>query len=180
MKENSPLISPCHGKEHLAVVGHYADWLHSIYGGDPEIIQAAVLLHDLGRTTVPNLHDQDRRQLSMTLAKAHLQTIAYDPEKIPAVLACIRDHDQPKYSPPSLEGKILKDADFLAGFGAWGILRIILWTYESDDPHIFYQKLRERLTVKLPARAAGLEFPESRALASQLNVIVSMFISQLW
>ena len=157
------LTSPSHGREHLERTLGFAKKLQGIYGGDLDVIRAAVILHDLARSNT-ELTGRESALKSAELTRNVLidREVGFPEEKVGSVCQAIGEHDQPDISPQSLEGKILKDADFLAGFGAWGILRAALWTGEKGQG---MEKLIERLKVKMPARIDGLEFPESRRLA---------------
>lgn len=170
--------SKSHDAHHTRAVLRYADWLTGLHGGDPEIIKAAAILHDLGRSN-PLLHGARSRELSARLAELVMNQVSFPFKKIPQVVSCILEHDQPELHPSTLEGQILKDADFLAGMGAIGLIRIAIWTAEGEDPNSFPEKLWERLTERLPLRAAKLEFPESRQKAAELNDVLAIALSQL-
>lgn len=165
-----------HGTDHVDAVLKYAAWLNGIYGGDWEIIAAAAMTHDLGRDN-RSLHGEASRLESMRMTRLLLDECRFPPEKIEPVLKCILDHDRPEVSPALVEGRILKDADFLAGVGAVGIVRIILWTAESDQ-ETFVSSLLFRLTEKMPRRIESMEFPESRELARERYALVRLFVEQ--
>lgn len=169
------ITSPSHGKEHLKRTRGFATRLQDIYGGDPEVIRAAVILHDLARVNT-QLAGRESALESAELARDVLVEVGFPEEKVGSVCQAIGEHDQPDISPQSLEGKILKDADFLAGFGAWGILRAALWTGEKGQG---MEKLKERLKGKMTARIDGLEFPESRRLAVREWSFVRFFLALL-
>ena len=179
IEEALPLLgkSPSHGLSHVLAVLKFGRLLIEHYGGDAENFEDAGGTHDLCRSD-PQLNQQQHREYSARLASQVLQNVGFPTHKIPAVTLCIMEHDQPDQSPSTVEGKILKDADFLAGMGALAIMRTILWTHESE-PDEFPQKIFERLSIKLPKRVAGLEFEESKLLAASLNRIVTEFLAQL-
>jgi len=169
------LSSASHQLDHLDLVLTYALALQETYGGDIDVLTAAVLLHDLGRND-PHLHGAESAQKSAELARDVLQQIGFPEDIIPNVLQAIAEHDQPGLRPSTLEGRILKDADFLAGFGATGILRAAMWTGESGGT---MADLLERLTKKMPARIASLEFEQSRQQAMQDYIFVRLFLDKL-
>lgn len=169
------LSSASHDFDHLDLVLTYALALHDTYGGDLDVITAAVLLHDLGRND-PRVHGPASAQKSADLARDVLKQVGFPEVIIPAVLEAIVEHDQPALRPTSLEGRILKDADFLAGFGATGILRAAMWTGESGGT---MRDLLERLESKMPARIASLEFEQSRHQAMQDFIFVRLFLDRL-
>src|SRR5690606_8106417 len=135
----------------------------------------AVLLHDLGRND-KRIHGAASAQRSADDALGLLESVGFPPELIPAVQQAIAEHDQPDLRPPTLEGRILKDADFLAGFGATGVIRAALWTGESGGT---MDDLRERLETKMAARISSLEFEQSRQQAMHDYLFVRLFLEQL-
>lgn len=170
------LDSSSHDFYHLDRVLAYALALQKTYGGDTEVLTAAALLHDLGRND-KTLHGEASIQASLRDAKAILATVEFPDEKIQQVLQAIAEHDQPhleKFS--SLESQILKEADFLAGGGATGILRSAMWTGESGQP---FDSLIERLTRKMPARIHSLDLPHSRQLAQRDFIFTRLFLAVL-
>lgn len=168
-------LSPSHDKWHTDRVLQFAIQLQEKYGGDLEVLVAAARLHDLGRDDprkrgIASIQDsvkQSRRLLSQT---------DMSEDQINSVLDAIDQHDQPDISPTSLEGRILKDADFLAGFGAWGILRISMWVGETGEG---VPQVRRRLLTRMPERLRSLEFPESRECASKQMLLVHYFLDSL-
>lgn len=169
------LGSASHSMRHLDDVLGYARALGATCGGDPDVLTAAALLHDLGRND-KRLHGAASADKSAEMALDILTSVAFPAEKIPAVLQAIREHDQPELRPTQLEGRILKDADFLAGFGAVGIARAALWTGESGGT---LDDLIDRLERKMAARIASLEFPQSRTQAGGDYLFVRLFLEKL-
>lgn len=169
------LDSASHSLDHLDAVLSYARGLAATYGGDDDVLTAAALLHDLGRND-KRLHGAASAEQSAQLARGILDAVAFPAEKIPLVLVAIGEHDQPELRPTALEGRILKDADFLAGFGAVGIARAALWTGESGGT---IDNLLDRLERKMPARLASLEFPQSRQQAAGEYLFVRLFVEKL-
>lgn len=171
----SKRLSPSHDRWHVDRVLEFAQQLCSIYGGDMQVITAAVILHDLGRQD-PTMRGQASAENSVEQAKNILPRVKFPAEKIEQVLIAIAEHDQPELRPSTLEGRILKDADFLAGFGAWGILRTAMWAGETRDgvPQII-----DRLRNRMPKRFAHLEFQESRRFAWHEILFAKHFVSRL-
>jgi len=95
---------------------------------DREVVRAAAWLHDLGvfighRPEDPELLAAwDHVAYACSMAPGILRQAGFPEEKIPAVLAVIREH-QPKDEPSTIEAAILRDADILEQLGAIGILR---------------------------------------------------------
>ena len=164
-----------HDLWHLDRVYDFACQLQTCYGGDLSVITASVYLHDLGRGD-STLHGQKSIDKSIEYSKKILEDIQYPRAKRSQVLLAIDEHDKPKTRPNSLEGKILKDADFLAGFGAIGVLRIALWAVESEEN---INGIFDRLDHRMMERLRGLEFPESEAWAIPQVAFARLFLSEL-
>lgn len=164
-----------HDRRHTDRVLAFAQQLMAAHGGDPLILVLSVRLHDIGRED-KSKHGKESALESCSLARGVLAKAGVEDEVSDRVLEAIEDHDDPALRPRSLEGRILKDADFLAGFGAWGILRTCLWAGESGEG---VAGATHRLRVKMPARAESLEFPESRRYADQQMLLVRVFLREL-
>ena len=168
-------LSSSHDRWHLERVLSFAEQLQSIHGGDMEALTAAVLLHDLGRSE-PDLHGRASVEKSVKEARKVLEMVDISASKMERVILAISEHDQPKVLPSTIEGKILKEADFLAGFGAWGILRIAMWAAETDQG---VDQILDRLENRMPIRLDSLQFPESRRLAQREMLFTDLFLSRL-
>lgn len=168
-------LSVSHDRWHLDRVLSFAQQLQAIYGGDLEVITAAVLMHDLGRSD-PNLHGQASIDDSTRRARQILDKLDILTDKAELILQVIAEHDQPELKPSTIEARILKDADFLGGFGAWGVLRICMWAGETRGG---IRQILDRLEHRMPKRVEHLEFPESGQYADQEIHFVNLFLSLL-
>lgn len=166
-------LSPTHNLDHAKNTCQYAVVLAKKHGGRREIIIPACLLHDSGRSN-PNLHGQDSSQESVRLAKPLLKKAGHTSKEIILICQAISEHDQPNFSSSLLESRILKDADFLDGFGVQGILRIIYYTAEAGQP---LDKALYRLQVTMKKRYEGLEFEESKKMAEEEFLLVQLVLS---
>lgn len=146
--------------------GCQADW---------ELIHASCCVHDLGRND-SNLHQEDSIGHSVNLARPILARAGYSEAETEAIANIVRSHDQPGLPARTLEGLILKEADFLAGFGAWGIYRTIAWGIESGRST---QKIISILREKMPQRIASLQLHPAQQLAWQQWPLVNLFLTQL-
>lgn len=133
------------------------------------------MLHDLARDD-RGLSGRTSAAESAGRARDLLEDIGFPRDKMELVCEAIREHDQRDVSPRSVEGKILKDADFLDGFGARGIARAALWTGEAGQG---FDMLVRRLKVRMPARIKSLEFKESRLQAEKEESFVRLFLALL-
>ncbi|MEM1557030.1 MAG: HD domain-containing protein [Thermoproteota archaeon] len=113
--------------------GH--DWLHAerVYrmcmkimekeGGDPEVLTAAALLHDIG-VSYELEKGMDHSEKSAEIAGEILYEIGFPRDKIIRVQEAIRQHRfRNGIKATTLEAKILQDADRLDAIGAIGIAR---------------------------------------------------------
>jgi dTMP kinase len=172
--------NPSHDKVHIDMALTRArelfDWCNQQgQSADWEIIFASLCLHDLGRSD-PYLHGPASLQASIEQAKQILASCGYIPEEAERICQIIETHDQPESTPDDLEGLIVKEADFLAGMGAWGIYRTIAWGIESGrDTAAIIATLKE----KMPARIASLRLPPSQEFAWKEWPLVNLFLAQL-
>ena len=132
-----------HDAAHLQRVWKNATAIQALEGGDPEILVAAVLLHDC----VAVEKDSPQRALASWLAAEKAARLlakhAWAQIRIQAVTHAIESHS---YSggikPESLEAKILQDADRLDSMGFVGVARCFYTAgrmgsalYHPDESH---------------------------------------------
>src|ERR1700756_1184414 len=97
---------------------------------DDDVVFAAAWLHDLGvfvghRPEDPiELAKWDHVRYACEQTPKILNDAGFPAEKIPAVLAAMREH-QPQDDPTSIEATILRDADILEQLGGIGIARTV-------------------------------------------------------
>jgi dTMP kinase len=168
-------LSPSHYFDHLNRVAEYAVQLTKLYGGDRKIVVAAALLHDLGRSDPKNRGKRSAEE-GARLARPLLKKAGYSVKEIKFISRCIAEHDQPKFKSDLLESRVLKDADFLDGFGARGVMRSIMYTVETDGD---LRELKKRLREKMRARLKGLDFEASRRLGWGLHRLAEAFLAEL-
>ncbi|RLG14142.1 MAG: hypothetical protein DRN66_02740 [Candidatus Nanohalarchaeota archaeon] len=98
---------------------------------DLEIVEAAALLHDIGRSSVQmdNMHGK----IGAKMASEYLEkNNFFDEQKIKEIAYAIRNHNSNR----KVEGRlpaILRDADMMDLFGAVGIMRCIAWRGSSPE-----------------------------------------------
>lgn len=125
--------------------GRLGDWGHTLRvvalgkaladeeGGDPEILLAALVLHDIGWSQVdfgdfvqaPMFEKKDAQSVkdhmvrSADLARKILKELDFPSEKTELVLRIIAHHDQPEVilSMPEIEATVVFEADRLDRFG---------------------------------------------------------------
>ena len=172
--------SPSHDQHHIDIVltriQELSQWcLNNNLPVNQESIWAAGCVHDLGRND-PSLHGEASIKTSIAQAQPILVDCGYDKEEIDEICEIVRQHDQPDLQPTTLEALILKEADFLAGFGAWGIYRTIAWGTESGRST---KEIITTLRESMPRRIASLRLPPSQEIAFREWPLVNLFLAQL-
>ncbi|MEM1547409.1 MAG: HD domain-containing protein [Thermoproteota archaeon] len=179
-------------KKYSPEPGH--DWLHAerVYrmcmkirereGGDPEVLAAAALLHDVG---VQNEFEQnvDHSEESARIAGEILCEIGFSSDKIRRVQEAIRQHRfRNSVEATTLEAKILQDADRLDAIGAIGIARTFSYggsrkiPMYSDDKNVastlqhFHDKLLKIRSV--------LNTETAKAIAKERHEFMEVFLSR--
>jgi uncharacterized protein len=127
-REAAPAYKYGHQPRLYALTQQIAALIKPAPAYDDDIVFAAAYLHDLGVFIGHRPNDtaalQQWNHVTYICERAPelLAGFNFPAEKIPAVLACIREH-QPQDSPQSFEATLLRDADILEQLGAIGILR---------------------------------------------------------
>ncbi len=151
-----------HGLNHILKVWKFGMELGRKLRADLEILEPALLLHDIIRTPeTESVH----ATLSAEKANEILPRFGYTEDEVEQIVYCIRNHsDSEEGDPESLEAKILYDADKVDGIGPEGVRRVIALAREKGtslkDAARWY---KERIETAL----AKLHFPESRELAKE-------------
>src|SRR5271170_5568414 len=141
---------------------------------DDDVVFAAAWLHDLGvfvghRPEDPvELARWDHVRYACERAPEILHDAGFPAEKIPAVLAAIREH-QPQDNPTSIEATILRDADILEQLGAIGALRTVAKVGRDTRYATFTDAVKTLATV----RSAPIAPSCSRMSASR-KIVASM------
>jgi uncharacterized protein len=97
---------------------------------DDDVVYAAAWIHDLGvfvghrPENLEELRGWDNVRYAMQHAPEILRQTGFPPTKVANVVEAIRTH-QPHFTPTSMEGAILRDADILEQLGSIGILRVV-------------------------------------------------------
>ncbi len=148
---------------------------------DREVVRAAAWMHDLGvfighRPEDPELLAAwDHVAYVCSVAPGILLQAGFPEERIPAVLAVIREH-QPKDEPTTIEATILRDADILEQLGAIGILRTVGKVGRDTRFHRFTDAvavLRRNLD-ELPGK---IRLESARRLAEPRIAILRAFLA---
>ena len=119
----------CHDWDHTRRVLHNAhELLNALPDADVRVVEAAVLLHDIGRPReLASGGELCHAQLGAEMARGILNELGADAAFTEHVCDCIRTHRyrtrQPELRPATLEAQIVYDADKLDSLGAVGIAR---------------------------------------------------------
>lgn len=147
---------------------------------DDEVVYAAAWLHDLGvfigHRPADNaaLGQWDHVSYAIERVPQILRDCGFPMEKTSAVLEVIRTH-QPAYSPLTLEGVILRDADILEQLGAVGILRAVS-KVGRDTRYGTFSSVVAMLRGNLMDLPARLRLETARELALPRIAILSAFL----
>jgi uncharacterized protein len=150
---------------------------------DDDIVYAAAFLHDLGvfighRPEDPTaLKQWDHVAYTCARAPEILTSFNFPAEKIPAVLACIREH-QPHDEPRSFEAILLRDADILEQLGAIGILRTAA-KLGSDTRFHHFSDVRASLQCALEALPSQISLVATLRLATPRIAALQSFLTAL-
>ncbi|MEM4140869.1 MAG: HD domain-containing protein [Nitrososphaeria archaeon] len=119
---------------------------------DMLVLEAAALLHDIGREHERKDPKVDHAEKSAELAQKILDKIGFPKEKVQDVLYAIKVHRFSKgINPKTLEAKILQDADRIDVSGAIGIATAFAYggayglkLYDIDDPFAKNRSLNDQ------------------------------------
>src|ERR1035441_8802127 len=168
--------SVSHDYHHIERVQAYVEALGQALGIDTELVRVAAILHDLGRGDETRRHGLSSIEASKEMAEEVLRHLPLSDEQRKIIIEAIEQHDQPDLHPQLAAARILKDADFLAGFGAWGILRIAMWSGETGRRT---EEVLDRLSTGMRRRLDSLEYPESRESAQRELLFTHQFLGEL-
>ncbi len=168
-------LSPSHDVDHLQRVAEIAVQLAEVHQAQREVVVAAALLHDLGRSDT-NTRGPETARTAANQAPEILQRAGFTQVEITQITQAIAEHDDPKFHSTLLESRILKDADYLDGFGARGVLRSLIYAGETGGG---VTEAVDRIKRKMRERLDGLEFTESRRLAWKQWRLVEVFLQEL-
>lgn len=97
---------------------------------DFDILQAGVLLHDIGGAKEANdpIGQTDHAVIGAEMSKPILEDFGFSAEQIKHIQACILSHRyRTDNLPETIEAKIVHDADKLETVGAIGLARAFAW-----------------------------------------------------
>jgi len=184
----------CHGPDHTERVHNLALHIGRLMNARLDILSAAALLHDIGRSHEmlsqgKICHAAKGAEMSRTI----LTGLGFSQEMKEAILHCIEAHRyRNKKVPESLEAKILFDADKLDSIGAIGIGRAFLFAGQVGarlhNRGVDVKKTRSYSTedtayreflVKLCKIKDKMLTPEGKRLAAERHEFMELFFKRL-
>jgi uncharacterized protein len=157
------------------------------------ILEAAALLHDIGRSS----QQVDHAEKSAEMADRLLKECEFPLDLIPQVLYAIRMHRFSRgMEPDTLEAKILQDADRIDISGAVGVAMAFAYggaknmeLYDKDDPLAKNRKLDDNVYVLDHFQSKLLKLPEMihtktgrqliRKRATYLKSFINQFVKEI-
>src|ERR1700678_1384665 len=113
-----------HDLAHIVRVWRNAKLIQRAEGGDPEMLAAAVLLHDCVQVAKDSPLRSKASVLAANESRVRLEALGWEPRRIDTVACAIESHSfSAGVAPTSIEGCILQDADRLDAIGFGGIAR---------------------------------------------------------
>lgn len=183
-----------HGPDHIERVFQMALRLGREMNGDPSILGAAALLHDIGRRKESESRGRVcHADYGAAMAAPILEKVGYPSDEIEKICHCIRAHRYRGASKPeSLEAKILFDADKLDSIGAIGIGRAFLFAGQIGaclhnpelNPHTTASYSTQdtayrEFQVKMSRVRDQLLTPGGRKIAENRHRFMEVFFDQL-
>ncbi|MEM2944934.1 MAG: HD domain-containing protein [Thermoproteota archaeon] len=178
---------------------HYSDdpshdWLHAERvckmcmricekeGGDPKVLVAAALLHDVGMRYELE-QGVDHSEKSVEIAGEILSRIGFPKDKISMVLEAISVHRfRKRVRAVSIESKILQDADRLDGMGAIGVARTFSYGGRRGIPMYSRERCSEstigHFYEKLLKLKDNLNTETARRIAEGRHAFIEAFLSR--
>lgn len=165
-----------HGLGHVQRVLTHARKIWEKEGGNWNVINAIIWLHDIGRKT-EEVKKTNHAILSKKIAHPFLQSISLNSGIISQILHGIEAHSfSLGISARSLEAKIVSDADKLDALGAVGIFRVCAYqaTYHHGIKAVIAHSYKKLFQLK-----SQLYLPTSQSFGEIRTNRIQQFITDL-
>lgn len=174
---SNPAQSVAHRFDHIERVMRNARAIAAtIEGVDDEILELAVLLHDIDQ---PAGKKAEHVELSLRAAEVILKQASCPGDRARHVLSVIAEHSSEHVrtiQPSTREAKILFDADKLDGLSAIGIARVFsLFGQMGQAPFEAIEWYKRKIDVSLE----HIQTEEGRRLCNARLPYVQQFLSQM-
>ena len=180
-----------HDMAHIARVWANARRITAEEGGDPEILAAAVLLHDCVAVEKSSPLRAQASRLAAARAGELLAGLGWERGRIAAVTHAIAAHSfSAGIAPETLEARVVQDADRLDAIGYVGIARCFYTggrmgsaLYHADDPSAAARELDDRayaldhFRAKLLRLAEGFTTAAGARMAAERSSVVAAFLA---
>ncbi len=157
------------------------------------VLEAAALLHDIGREYERKDPAVDHALKSAELAEPILRKAGFPVQHIPQVLQAIRAHRfSTKRMPESLEAMLLQDADWIDASGALGIATTFAYggahdrtLYHPDDPFAEDRALDDgtysldHFYTKILRLSDSLHTESAKAIARERSAFTRGYLEQM-
>ncbi len=186
-----------HGFDHADRTRNIANKLQLREGGDMEIIEAAVLLHDLHRVMKKENGEYCYPKETLTAARKILEGVKFPATKIELVLRCIELHEDRSFTregkqKQAIEIQIVQDADNIDAMGAIGIARtfnfggsngIPLWIQNVDVNGFYDDAVTDNSTIhhfheKLLKLKDDMNTQSAKEMAAERHRYMEEFINR--
>lgn len=181
-----------HDFSHVLRVHNLCKKLGKKEGADMEVLEAAALLHDLGREEERKNPEIDHAEKSAEIAEKILKEIGFVQDKIPKVLYAIKVHRFSKgVRPTTLEAKILQDADRIDISGAIGIAMTFAYggahnleLYDVNDPFGKRREVNEKkyildhFSTKILKLADTMNTTAGKRMVERRTKFLKLFLRQ--
>jgi len=190
----------CHDWTHVERVRTLALKIGKIEKAQPDVLEIASLLHDIGRKEEMKVkgifcHAEKGAELSRKILKKY----KIDNEKIENIVHSVITHRyRNSHIPKTIEAKVLYDADKLDSLGAVGISRIFLFAghsgsntlYTGNEKRLAKEKKNYSYTkedsafleyeVKLKYIYKKMLTPAGKTMAKERDEFMKEYFKQFW
>jgi uncharacterized protein len=150
---------------------------------DDDVVYAAAWIHDLGvfighrPENLEELRGWDNVTYAMRHAPEILRETGFPTTKVANVVEAIRTH-QPHFTPTSIEGAILRDADILEQLGSIGIMRVVA-KIGRDTRYPTFTDAVTTLGKNLAELPPMLRLESAKTLARPRIALLQEFLNEL-
>jgi uncharacterized protein len=174
-----------HDMDHAWRVFDLGIRIAEVEGADADVVGAAALTHDIHRAMGDTMDVHPAASLDEV--RAVLETAGFPEELIPAVLHCVKVHDEYEFRgidhpAESLEAAVLRDADNLDAMGAVGIARTFAFSgvagHRLWDPSESEYSALDHFPEKLFRLRDEMHTDTAREIAAERHEFMESFVER--